>query len=49
MSRSLKTANLISYWTNNPFLWILIEPIGDIFKVEEIPGDDERGIEIKYA
>lgn len=49
LSESLKENVLISFWTNNPFLWILIEAKGSIFKVREIPGEDECGIEIDFS
>lgn len=45
LSKKLNDNALVSYWTNNPFLWILVKPNGDTFKAMETPKEDE-GIEI---
>jgi hypothetical protein len=47
LSQKLDNDVLISFWTNNPFLWILVRPDGELFKVEEIPRE-EGGIEINF-
>ncbi|GGH00623.1 hypothetical protein [Pedobacter zeae] len=47
LSERLNENVLISFWTNNPFLWILIEPKGSLFKVQEIPGDE--GVVIDFT
>jgi hypothetical protein len=41
LSKKLKDNVLISHWENNPFLWILINPEGNLYQVEEIPLDKE--------
>ncbi len=45
LSRKLQDNILMSYWDNNPYLWILIDHCGSIFQVMEMP-KEERGIEI---
>jgi hypothetical protein len=46
LSVNLKDIVMISYWDDNPFLWIMIQPNGDIYKVQEMPDEREKFIKI---
>lgn len=43
LSHNLDKNVLITYWDNNPYLWILIQPNGRLYKVKDIP--KEKAIE----
>jgi hypothetical protein len=46
VSISLEDIVLITYWDNNPFFWIMVQPNKEIYKVKEIPNERERFIQI---
>jgi hypothetical protein len=46
VSVNLKEIVMITYWDDNPFFWITIQPNGEIHKVQEIPNEREKFIQI---
>ena len=41
LSNNLGKNVLMTYWGNNPYLWILVQPSGRLYKVKDIPNEQE--------
>jgi hypothetical protein len=41
LSTRLNNFVLMTYWDSNPYLWILVQPNGSLYKVMDIPNEDE--------